>query len=447
MLKVCRISTTTPKREGNMRVFWTLTLLILIVGSCLACAWDRDTLAYESKKFPDVLQVITGRFERNPPLYYEIRLNRVAEELKRHPQRLDLYDDAGVAADRLGRHAEALEWMGKKRQRLASLPKTRPEVKEHWYRYYANVGTFRAHRWFKEGTDRKRIAEVKQARNEIAKAIQINPDAHFGREKYQLMALEWIIRPVIHTYHRDDPATEKDEGANYSYSTVSFSDYLDHQGGRWSEQDDPIKGLTGLIVLGNAWESVDVFDALIPSLRYKQLETLRHMALLRRRELENKGRRSLAPHPKALPKARDGSLGRTPMMLGSAKQAVATFNDLRREADEWHRQRTEFMVASLRAGRHPDTDPNFWAGYREAEPPNLEIPFYTRWSRDMYVGMQVAVYGILAGIIIIPVGLIYYVRRRERKWLLKQLSRSKTKIHTNEESSQVDQREREEVLR
>ena len=64
---------------------------------------------------PEVVAVLTGRFERNPPLFYEMRLERVTDHLQSHPEDLAAYDDAGVACDRLGRGDEAISWMEKKR--------------------------------------------------------------------------------------------------------------------------------------------------------------------------------------------------------------------------------------------------------------------------------------------------------------------------------------------
>ena len=176
----------------------TLTALALLLGlplSVAACLWDRDTPADEARGLPEVVAVLTGRFERNPPLFYEMRLDRVTDHLQSHPEDLAAYDDAGVACDRLGRGDEAISWMEKKRAQLDGLDASRPEVKEQLYRYHANLGTFLVHRWVRQGADRAKIDEVKAARDEIARAIEINPNAHFGREKYQLRALEWIIDP------------------------------------------------------------------------------------------------------------------------------------------------------------------------------------------------------------------------------------------------------------
>jgi tetratricopeptide (TPR) repeat protein len=111
----------------------TLAALALLLGLPLAvaaCLWDRDTPADEARGMPEVVAVLTGRFARNPPLYYEMRLARVTARLRDHPGDLAAYDDAGVACDRLGRGDEAIAWMEKKRAQLETLDASRPEVKE-----------------------------------------------------------------------------------------------------------------------------------------------------------------------------------------------------------------------------------------------------------------------------------------------------------------------------
>src|ERR1700712_637402 len=93
-------------------------LILLLPSAVFACLWDRDTPADEAKGLPEVVAVLTGRFERNPPLYYRMRLDRVAKSLEAHPDDLAAYDDAGVACDRLGLGDEAVSWMEKKKARL-----------------------------------------------------------------------------------------------------------------------------------------------------------------------------------------------------------------------------------------------------------------------------------------------------------------------------------------
>jgi hypothetical protein len=185
-------------RGGSRIMKYVVAAFAVLIGlqpSALACLWDRDTPAEERSGMPEVVAALTGRFQRNPPLYYQMRLARVALQLRSHPGDLAAYDDAGVACDRLGISDEAISWMDRKRVELEKLDASRPDVREHLYRYHANLGTFLVHRWMSQGADRARIDEVESACDEIAKALEINPDAHYGREKYQLQAMKWIVEP------------------------------------------------------------------------------------------------------------------------------------------------------------------------------------------------------------------------------------------------------------
>ena len=255
--------------------------LLLLARPLGACLWDEDTLAAEAQgKIADVVHIIAGRFERNPPLYYEMRLKRSAARIAADPDDLPAYDDAGVACDRLGRGDEAIAWMEKKVKRLDAAKPAEgkaPELDEHRYRYLANVGTFWVHRWARSGADRSKIDEVKTARDFIAKAIALNPDAHFGREVYQLKALDWIINPVHHG------------------QVGILSGFLDPADPA-NSTDATVVGLSGLISLGNGWESVDVFNTLAQALhRDGERSSVAMLAVLRAEELVDAGRRSLDP--------------------------------------------------------------------------------------------------------------------------------------------------------
>ena len=74
-----------------------------------ACLWDSDTLAMEAKGLPDVVDAIGGRFDRNPDLYYVMRLARVMKVIDADPHVHAEYGDAAVALDKLGRGGEAIE--------------------------------------------------------------------------------------------------------------------------------------------------------------------------------------------------------------------------------------------------------------------------------------------------------------------------------------------------
>lgn len=349
-----------------------ITVVVILVGLPIcgrACLWDRDTPAEEALGLPEVVAALTGRFERNPPLYYKMRLARVTRHLQSHPEDLAAYDDAGVACDRLGLGDEAIAWMDRKRGQLEKLDASLREVREHRYRYHANRGTFLMHRWVNQGADRGRIAEVEAACDEISRALRINPEAHFGREQYQLLAMRWIVDP---------PSGSRTQ---YLPNLLGWS-FHDFEGGETKpeEADAAVRGLTGLIVLGNAWESVDIFHALNIALqrnslgfergRYGGRNSLAYFAWLRCVELVDLG------HGSFLPAAPSGEglkamlyqpdFSKPDLLLDPA------FRQLRAEADAWHAARLAFMSQRLDAGRHPDTDATFWEGY--VSPPAPELP-------------------------------------------------------------------------
>jgi tetratricopeptide (TPR) repeat protein len=395
----------------------TLAALALLLGlplSAAACLWDRDTPRDEARGLPEVVAVLTGRFERNPPLFYEMRLARVTSHLESHPGDLAAYDDAGVACDRLGRGDEAIAWMEKKRAQLDGLDASRPEVKEPLYRYHANLGTFLVHRWVRQGADRARIGEVKAARDEIARALQINPDAHFGREKYQLRALEWIVDPP------------KVEGWRGLPNFLGWSpDDIYGQETDPKEADDAVRGLAGLVVLGNAWESVDVFNALDIALQRDSLgyergreggrNTLAYLAWLRCRELIDAGKGSMLPDaPRAEPLK---AILPKPDFVMSEKLLDPAFVKLRAEADAWQAARTAFMIERLEAGRHPDTDLHFWDGHTERPAPRLpatSVPdAYNAWLRMQQRIVLAVVLGLPTFLIVWLVGRAVRARRRK----------------------------------
>jgi len=379
------------------RAVTAIALLLGLPVSVVACLWDRDTPASEAKGLPEVVAVLTGRFARNPPLFYELRLRRVAAHLQGRPADLDAYDDAGVACDRLGRGDEAILWMERKRARLDQLDPALSEVKEQWYRYHANLGTFVVHRWLRQGSDRSRIAEVKAARDEIARAIEINPNAHFGREKFQLLALRWIAEPP----QLDTP---------WSLPNLlgwSFDDIYGEQT-EPREADEAVRGLAGLVVLGNAWESVDIFQALNVALQRDSLglgrgreggrNTLAYLAWLRACELIAAGRGSMLPDAPKGEKLK--AILPRPDFVKPDVLLDAAFVKLRAEADAWQAARTAFMIKRLEVGHHPDTDPRFWDGYAETPAPGLP----TRSVPDAYKDWEASRRRMaLAVIVVVPV--------------------------------------------
>jgi hypothetical protein len=389
----------------------TLSALVICFGfplSVVACLWDRDTPADEARGVPEAVAVLSGRFERNPPLYFEMRLQRTALLLGNDPKNLDAYDDAGVACDRLGLWDQAIQWMDKKRAELDKHDAADDTVHQHWYRYHANRGTFLMHRWIGNGADRNQLDQVDEACLEIEQALRLNPDAHFGREKYQLAAMKWIAN------------RSQTDLAGYFPNFLGW-DFEDIYGESTQpeEADEAVRGLAGLVVLGNAWNSIDVFNALNVALQRNSVgfnrgrdggrNSLAYFAWLRCQELVDSGQGSLlpgSPHGEQLKR-----LFHKPGFVGADKYLDHEFKKLRADADAWHQQRTAFMTVRLKAGLHPDTDPNFWDGYTER--PALKMPTrsvpdaFEAWQRNLFVSVILA--GLLA-LLLVPVG--WWLQRR-----------------------------------
>ena len=169
-----------------------LTAALTVGGSLPArgCLWDIDTLQMERSRFPEALELIAGKFLRHSAAFYEWRVGdrkaRLAAQAAgtktlSEEQRATAYDDLAVSLDKLGQHEAAIATI---REKAAALPKTGR------YETHANLGTFLIHAGrFQDG-----LPELKQA-------IAINPDAHFGRERYQILLVEYLLE------QRGDAAT------------------------------------------------------------------------------------------------------------------------------------------------------------------------------------------------------------------------------------------------
>lgn len=150
-----------------------LCLAVVFGGlpSAHACLWDEDTLAMEKRAFPSALELITGRFPRHGEDYYRWRAADRQKRVDAGTATLEDLDDLAVAYEKLGDPEKAIEIM-----RAA-------EAKEpNRYRTVANLGTFLIH-----------AGRLEDGLKEIRRAIEINPDAHFGREIYQALLVEYVL--------------------------------------------------------------------------------------------------------------------------------------------------------------------------------------------------------------------------------------------------------------
>lgn len=154
-----------------MSGFHKFVCVSIVVAALVACLWDYDTTLMERSRFPDALELITGKFPRHSPEFYEWRIEDRKQRLQSEPDNLALYDDIAVAFDKLGNHEAAISWALKKE-----------EIQPGIYETAANLGTFYIHN-----------GEMREGLKHIYRAIEINPDAHFGREIYQAKLVEFVL--------------------------------------------------------------------------------------------------------------------------------------------------------------------------------------------------------------------------------------------------------------
>jgi tetratricopeptide (TPR) repeat protein len=155
------------------RPCWTFPLLglLLLPAALSACLWDLDTLEMERSRFPSTLELISGKFLRHSPEFYNWRIQDRQAKLYLEPDNLAYYDDLAVAYDKTGQHDKAIETILKKEAKKPGL-----------YETYANLGTFYIH-----------SGQLEKGVEYIGKAMKINPDAHFGREEYQKYVVEYVL--------------------------------------------------------------------------------------------------------------------------------------------------------------------------------------------------------------------------------------------------------------
>jgi len=187
------------------------------------CGWDSDTIAMEKRMFPTVHELITGKFLQHSQEFYYWRVNDRQEKIILFPDSLSLYDDLAWALNKVGEPEKGIDVMLEKEKISPGLYKT-----------YANLGTCYIHsKQFEKGL------------KFIKKAIEINPEAHFGREVYQQYLVEYVL-------------SKKDSSGNFTLPLGTQNDNFYHflrinhfSGSVNKEIAKAIKGVGGMMKFSN----------------------------------------------------------------------------------------------------------------------------------------------------------------------------------------------------
>lgn len=325
-----------------MKTFLVPALFALTALS-FSCINDSDTLRFEHRNMDTlervrssdtgisksatkelVLKAISGRFERYPDSYYKARIQRIENSARLTPE---MYDDLSVAYERIGDTDKAIAVIKK------SLPLRVSD--DDKYRYHANLGTFLVHKWFKEGANRQKPELLKESIAHIEKALEINPNSHFGREKYQL-ALEkhWLT------------------GEELSFRSLE-KEY---------SEEDWIVALSGIIMMGLGYELPDVYAVLIRLIKYYP-SLLPPLVKARYDEVLGKDGKLVI--------ADDAKLFDEKMFRFRNENIPETYKKLREHGENVYNKRAAYIETRLAKGEHPDTHPQFWDAYKEPEVPIL----------------------------------------------------------------------------
>jgi tetratricopeptide (TPR) repeat protein len=208
-----------------------LPLVFALGTTACACLWDSDTLQMERLRFPGVLEIITGKFVRHSQAYYEWRIKDRLKKLESMPNDPALIDDLAVGYDKLGRYDEGIAVLEKS---LAADPNR--------YETLANLATLLFH-----------TGRLEESKQHVQRALEINPNAHFGREKYQLLLTEYVLQSELEA--AGIMCSEK-RSAYLPQGFAKFALSYDSSTGRtreeWSQQQDAevaaaTKGVLGMM--------------------------------------------------------------------------------------------------------------------------------------------------------------------------------------------------------
>ncbi len=203
------------------------------------CGWDWDTIQMEKQQFPTVHELITGKFLRHSPELYYWRIRNRTDLIKKYPDSLHFYDDLAMAYDKTGDSKKAIETMLKK-----------DKLKADQYETWANLGLFYMHN-----------GEMQKGVDAVKKALKINPDAHFGRERYQLYLGEYILSRT-----KDGivqlPLAQKGQTNFYDYLNEKFMKEKIAAGSTTEKElTKAIKGVSGMMTFAN-YKSPVLLEAL-----------------------------------------------------------------------------------------------------------------------------------------------------------------------------------------
>ena len=360
-----------------------LAFSLVVAKSLYACFWDYDTLEMERQQFPATLELITGKFLRHSEKFYQWRIENRLNRLEAKPDNVQLLDDLAVAYDKVGQHDKAIDVALEMR-------------KEHPDRYEtaANLGTFFIHAGrFEEG-----LVEIKRA-------LAINPDAHFGREEYQQLLVEYLLEQKSTSEAQEQQSDRSLENfARFVFREKRIDEYSESAE---RETQKAIKGILGMMRFGN-FDSPILLEALgdllssdgweHPSGKAGHLAARAYLKALYESGSDEAARERLIEKAnEAISSQLPGrGSGTTPIQLSTIERE---FKQELEEAETWHQSVANDESRWIEEGKNADEE--FSKKYYKE--PSISQPNQSRFMQQT---------AILLGLIAVAVS-VYVLRRRK----------------------------------
>lgn len=388
-----------PLRQGAqsgwlfaLAALWFLPLLV-------ACIWDSETVREEVRGLPSVEDAIFGKYPVHTVEYWEWRVDTSARTLDQKSNDFDAMNDLAVACEKLGDVDRAIDIMERK---LA--------LDDRAYTTHANLGTFLVHKALgpvgKEMADAEVDALIERGLSHLKRAVQINPDAHFGREKYQIMAVEWTQRV------RKDP--ELAETTDFlgleqvrSYGRITAA--LDRAG----IDLDVLEGVVGMMRFGGGGDR--------PWPQFYRVLARLYSVMGTMYRLDGPSLHPSFDFPEQLAaaayqRAKDAGAGDAVL----DDEEISSFLEpeinqrLTETAARWRRAYQEHERALLREGRDPTRDSN-WTTFYEEHGHHGTLVALRRASWFQRPGAQALLYFLLAVALPLTIAAVIVWRRRRRQ--------------------------------
>lgn len=153
--------------------------------------------------------VLHERFHVHGEAWFRHRHAKVERELAtydaqkpRDARYFALLDDLAVDHDRWGKAADGIPILRRKldEQQPLDANGVRPAPTKDGYTTYANLGTLLAHQHLKGALakDPAALAGLREGLSFIEQSVAVNPDAHFGRERWQVVTLRYLLYASEH---------------------------------------------------------------------------------------------------------------------------------------------------------------------------------------------------------------------------------------------------------